>query len=192
MPPQPPHTAQKEPQGVCPRGQGICGNSSTDSKHTRWVCSECQLFSSSFLLFLKGSVWIYLGKYSMFAFHRSGCLSGSSENCPPAVSARESWCGGSGGSNLPAPAAVRMKAESGGDSSTSYCCQCADLEDGVGLTTTAEIPFASQPVRHVPTAWECKCMLTGTYLVRCLSNYHVSIPLRLCIYKTVVILQTQH
>lgn len=66
-----------------------------------------------------------------------------------------------GGSNLPAPAAVRIKAESGGDSRTSYCCQCADLEDGVGVTTTAEIPFASQPVRRVPTTWECKCMLTG-------------------------------
>lgn len=131
-----------------PEDRASVRDSSTGSKHTRWVCSECQLFISSFLPFLKGSVWIYLGKYSMFALHRSGCLSGSSENCPPAVSACESWCGGSGGSNLPAPAAVRMKAESGGNSSTSYCCRCADLEDGMGLTTTAEIPFVSQPVRR--------------------------------------------
>lgn len=50
-----------------------------------------------FFPFWKSSVWIYVGKYSMFALHRLGCLSGSSENCPPAVSAGEGWCGGSGG-----------------------------------------------------------------------------------------------
>lgn len=31
----------------------LWGDSSTDSRHSRWVCSECQLFSSSFLPFLK-------------------------------------------------------------------------------------------------------------------------------------------
>lgn len=42
--------SHKEP---APEDRASVGDSSTDSRHARWVCSEHQLFSSSFLPFLK-------------------------------------------------------------------------------------------------------------------------------------------